>query len=227
ISLNVYSCAAGNPVRGEGWPMANSIQSIGAIAQVAREGAVAAARAAQTTALKTRPSAPGASDPGRPSAQARVLAKSFSAEPSPPTGIFDFRGGLPAGSPTAAEGGVNAGADAAADPTGAGGGTRERPPDGEGLPVTDGHLCGAPRQPEPWHIDQDSLGDCYFVATLAALAAQQPELIQDAISYDPDTGVFTVTLHEREGRGPFGLFGSSTREVQIEVTQDDIQDNID
>lgn len=86
---------------------------------------------------------------------------------------------------------------------------------------TEADLYG-PNGPEPQDIGQDSIGDCYFVATLAALA-NSPEgdaRIEDAIVYNEDTQTFTVTLYEE---GPLGM----PIPVQVEVTQADIQDNID
>src|SRR5690606_40413147 len=63
-------------------------------------------------------------------------------------------------------------------------------------------------------IDQDSLGDCYFVATLAAIAGQTPERIEQAIDYNEDTGNFTVELYNGD------------EWVTVEVSQAEIQDNI-
>lgn len=63
-------------------------------------------------------------------------------------------------------------------------------------------------------IEQDSLGDCYFVATLGALANQRPELIRDAISYDPKSGNFQVKLH------------IDGREVSTTVTQSELEYNL-
>lgn len=45
-------------------------------------------------------------------------------------------------------------------------------------------------------IDQNSLGDCYFVAALAGLADQDPDLIRNAI-VDHGDGTYTVTLWEK------------------------------
>ena len=63
-------------------------------------------------------------------------------------------------------------------------------------------------------IRQDALGDCYFVATLGALANARPDIIKDAIKYDPTTGNFTVTLHD----------GGKTKSVT--VTQADLAYNV-
>ena len=63
-------------------------------------------------------------------------------------------------------------------------------------------------------IRQDALGDCYFVATLGALANQRPDLIRNAISYDAKTGDFTVKLHD------------GGKEKSIVVTQADLAYNV-
>lgn len=69
--------------------------------------------------------------------------------------------------------------------------------------------------PTPADIQQNNFGDCYYVATLAAVAQQQPARIQNAISYDANSGIFTVRLHDSSGQ------------VQsIQVTQAEVADNI-
>jgi hypothetical protein len=55
---------------------------------------------------------------------------------------------------------------------------------------------GGPRASD---IQQDALGDCYFVATLAAVADANPQAIRDAIRFDPRTGDFIVRLHNDRG----------------------------
>ena len=72
-----------------------------------------------------------------------------------------------------------------------------------------------PRGPTPADIQQNNFGDCYYVATLAAVAQQQPSRITDAIDYDAASGNFTVTLYD-----------SSGNPQRIEVTQAEIADNI-
>ena len=47
----------------------------------------------------------------------------------------------------------------------------------------------------PSDIDQQGLGDCYLLASLAGIAQQNPELIRDIIRPN-DNGTFTVTLYE-------------------------------
>lgn len=68
--------------------------------------------------------------------------------------------------------------------------------------------------PSAQDIKQDSLGDCYFVATLGALAKQRPDLIQNAISYDAASGNFSVKLYD------------GGKERTITVTQADLAYNI-
>lgn len=73
-------------------------------------------------------------------------------------------------------------------------------------------------------IDQDNLGDCYLVATMGAIADKQPDRIRNAIQFDPATGNYTVTLHKKEwGWLPPGF---QTKEVKIQVTQQEIVDNL-
>lgn len=86
---------------------------------------------------------------------------------------------------------------------------------------TDEDLYG-PDGPQPQDIRQDSIGDCYFVATLSGMAgnADGQNAIQESITYDEQTGNFTVTFYEQ---GPDG----QPQQRQVVVTQADIQDNID
>lgn len=79
-------------------------------------------------------------------------------------------------------------------------------------------------QPRAEDIQQDRIGDCYFVATLGAIADKQPDRIRDAIKFDPATGNYTVTLHKKEwGWLPPGYHG---KEVKVEVTQQELEDNL-
>ena len=63
-------------------------------------------------------------------------------------------------------------------------------------------------------VNQDGIGDCYLVATMSAIANDDPQWIRDRIAYDPATGVFDVTMWD----------GSGWR--HIAVTQSDIDANI-
>jgi hypothetical protein len=75
-------------------------------------------------------------------------------------------------------------------------------------------LYGPSGNPSEQDIQQNSIGDCYFVATLGAVADQQPGRIKDAISYNPLTGTFSVKMYKPDGTA-----------VTIPVTQQDILDN--
>lgn len=94
---------------------------------------------------------------------------------------------------------------------GAGGGSAAKPVAAPRFDAADLYGKGGPTARD---INQDSLGDCYFVATLGALANQRPDVIRDAISYDAKTGNFQVTLH------------IDGREVTTTVTQKDLEYNL-
>lgn len=64
-------------------------------------------------------------------------------------------------------------------------------------------------------IKQDALGDCYFVATLGAVARANPGAIQNAISFDAKTGNFAVALHDGSGKA-----------VTVQVTQAELAYNL-
>jgi hypothetical protein len=85
---------------------------------------------------------------------------------------------------------------------------------------TDQQLYGANGQPQLVDIQQDRIFNCYLVSSMGALAEQQPDRIRGAIRFQPDPNhnggsVFLVSLHHPT-RG----------EVEIPVTQADIEDNI-
>lgn len=85
---------------------------------------------------------------------------------------------------------------------------------------TDARLYGPGGQPQLADIDQDAIFDCYLLAPMGALAAQQPDRIREAIRFQPDpdnssAGVFTVTMHHPT-RGA----------IPIEVSQADVEYNI-
>ena len=52
-------------------------------------------------------------------------------------------------------------------------------------------------------VDQGSLGDCYLIAAMGAVAASNPDVIRDMISYDAGAGLFTVTFQEMQRNGTF------------------------
>ena len=80
--------------------------------------------------------------------------------------------------------------------------------------------------PKGADIEQDSLGDCYFVSTLGAIADQQPQRIKDAIQYDEKSGNFTVTMHEKYDNNGWLPGGHKERETKVEVTQLDLGYNL-
>lgn len=72
-----------------------------------------------------------------------------------------------------------------------------------------------PSGPSANDIKQDAFGDCYFVATLGALAQENPKLIRDAIFYEPASQQFRVKLHDLKGIVKW-----------IWVTQTELEDNV-
>jgi len=94
------------------------------------------------------------------------------------------------------------------------GGTPTPPPQPAGPKFTDQNLYGA-NSPSANDIDQDAFGDCYFVATLGALAQQNPKVIKDAIYYDPKSTQFRVRLYDSKGQVKY-----------FWVTQAELDDNI-
>lgn len=82
-------------------------------------------------------------------------------------------------------------------------------------PRYDENSLYGPNGPQATDINQDNIGDCYFVATLAAVAQEDPSVINDAIQYDSETQSFNVRL-----------FDDSGNPVTINVTQAEIADNV-
>jgi hypothetical protein len=64
--------------------------------------------------------------------------------------------------------------------------------------------------PKPDDVRQGAIGNCYFPAALAAIAAQQPEALRDTITENGD-GTYTVTFYEN---------GNRNRPVEIKVDAD-------
>lgn len=77
-----------------------------------------------------------------------------------------------------------------------------------------GDLYGASGRPSAADIQQDRIGDCFFIASAGAVANASPQRIQDAISYSEETGNFSVRLYDGH------------HWVDVEVSQAEIQDNI-
>jgi len=83
-------------------------------------------------------------------------------------------------------------------------------------------LYGVSGRPREADIQQDSVGDCYFVAVLGAVGERTPDRIKNAISYDASTGTFNVKLYTNE----FTWNPPGFKQVTIPVTQQDILDNL-
>jgi len=83
-------------------------------------------------------------------------------------------------------------------------------------------LYGAGGRPRETDIKQDGVSDCYYVATLGAVAERTPNQIKNAISYDSSTGTFSVKLYKNE----WDWDTMGYKQVTIEVTQQDILDNL-
>jgi hypothetical protein len=75
---------------------------------------------------------------------------------------------------------------------------------------TDQDLYGA-NGPLAEDVHQGQIGDCYLLATLAAVAHQQPEHIKKAITYDKNAKCFHVSMYKRSGKP-----------VSLRVTSQDI-----
>ena len=67
----------------------------------------------------------------------------------------------------------------------------------------------SPVDPKGTDTAQGGLGDCFFIASMAAVANANPQAIQDAIKYDPKTGLYRVRFYEETRSG--------MKEVWIEV----------
>jgi len=87
-------------------------------------------------------------------------------------------------------------------------------PQPAGPKFTDKNLYG-PNSPSANDIRQTAFGDCYFVATLGAVAQENPKAIRDAIYYDPNSTQFRVRLYDLKGVVKY-----------IWVTQAELQDNV-
>jgi hypothetical protein len=93
------------------------------------------------------------------------------------------------------------------------------------LMSTTGGLYGASGKPSPADVHQGQIGDCYFLSSLASLAAMRPDLIQDAIHYRGTTDEseagktvhvshYDVTLYKRVP-DPKGGYALVKKTVQV------------
>lgn len=75
----------------------------------------------------------------------------------------------------------------------------------EFLPENEYGLFGKPgseRSPELTDVDQGSIGDCWFLAGLGAVAHKDSSLIEENIQDNMD-GTYTVTFYEKQSDGSF------------------------
>lgn len=91
---------------------------------------------------------------------------------------------------------------------------------------TEADLYGPNGRPHASDIDQDKLFDCYLLAPMGAIAEKQPERINDAIRYNPDTQDFTVTLYRPPNAAERAQGQTDPIRESIVVSQEDIQKNI-
>ncbi|QAY76284.1 C2 family cysteine protease [Sphingosinicella sp. BN140058] len=76
-------------------------------------------------------------------------------------------------------------------------------------------LYGASGKPQLRDIRQSNFGDCYYVATLGAVADKAPATIQKAIRYDAKSQTFKVTLHDTNGKPQ--TFTVSQKEIDSNI----------
>ncbi len=67
-----------------------------------------------------------------------------------------------------------------------------------------------PVDPKGTDTAQGAMGDCYFIASMAAVANAGPNTIKDAIKYNPTKETYTVRFYEE-------AYGGSAKPVYIEV----------
>lgn len=68
----------------------------------------------------------------------------------------------------------------------------------------------SPKDPTGKQATQGSLGNCYLIGSLAAVANASPQIIKDMVKYNADKGTYTVRFYEEKS------YGKSTP-VYIEV----------
>ena len=68
---------------------------------------------------------------------------------------------------------------------------------------------------DPSDVTQGGLGDCYLLASIAAVALQKPELLEQMIRDNGD-GTYTVTFYEK--KKILGLFDNGFEKTEILVT---------
>ena len=83
-----------------------------------------------------------------------------------------------------------------------------------GSKYNEGSLYGA-GGPSMNDIQQNSFGDCYFVATLGAVANENPNMIRNAIKYDEKSQSFNVTLYDAKGQPQ--VFNVTEKEIDANI----------
>jgi hypothetical protein len=61
----------------------------------------------------------------------------------------------------------------------------------------------SPKDPKGTDTAQGAAGDCFFIASMAAVANAAPGVIAEMVKYDAKRGIYTVKFHEEQGRGAF------------------------
>ncbi len=74
-------------------------------------------------------------------------------------------------------------------------------------------------------IRQNSFGDCYYVATLGAVANENPNAIRNAISYDAKTQSFNVTLYDSNGQPQIQNVTQAEIDANIKAGGGSLRDN--
>jgi uncharacterized protein YukE len=61
------------------------------------------------------------------------------------------------------------------------------------------NLGTSPSDMDPYDVGQRGIGDCWFIAGLMGMADADPEFLSNHISFDPETGDWTVILYDKKG----------------------------
>jgi hypothetical protein len=80
--------------------------------------------------------------------------------------------------------------------------------------------AGSPDQNQKIHpndVEQNHIGDCYFMASMAAIAHNDPEAIEHMIQDNGD-GTYTVTFYEE--KSIFDFSGPDFKPVEVTVDAD-------
>jgi len=82
-----------------------------------------------------------------------------------------------------------------------------------GVPFIQGQ--GDAKAVDPNDVSQGGIGDCYYMSSLATIAQQHPEVIQNAIKQNDD-GTYTVSLYEK--RPWYQPWGPEFTKKEINIT---------